>query len=69
MWRAPSANESVRARLPPDAVWFAGHMGQFVIVVPSQHLVVSRMGVALRGDHDEVIDQVLELVIDLLGHK
>jgi CubicO group peptidase (beta-lactamase class C family) len=69
MWRAPSANASVRARLPSDAVWFAGHMGQFVVVVPSQRLLVSRMGVALRGDHDEVIDQVLELVIDLLGHK
>jgi hypothetical protein len=57
---------SIRAQLPSDLVWFAGHMGQFVVVVPSKDLVVLRMGVALRGDHDEVLDQVMTLVVDLL---
>lgn len=66
IWRQPSPAipDALRARLPADLVWFAGHMGQFIVVVPSQDLVVLRMGVAF--DKDLARSQVFELVADLL---
>jgi hypothetical protein len=56
----------LRSRLPSDLVWFAGHMGQFMVVVPSQQLVVLRMGVAFNKDLSR--EQVFALVADLLDH-
>jgi len=58
---------ALRARLPKDVAYFAGHMGQFAIVVPSQQWVVLRMGVQPGGDgdFDDLIDEVLALVADL----
>jgi CubicO group peptidase (beta-lactamase class C family) len=51
MWRTPTDHlePSLRARLPGDLVFFAGHMGQFLIVVPSAKLLVLRMGVSADG--------------------
>ncbi len=70
IWRQPSEmiDPETRARLPEDLVWFAGHMGQFTIVVPSRKLVLLRMGVALRhsmGD-SPARDQSFRLAADLL---
>jgi CubicO group peptidase (beta-lactamase class C family) len=69
IWREASHNipEPLRARLPDDVIFFAGHMGQFVIVAPTQRLVVLRMGVSMQGTmhHDPALLQVLELVADL----
>lgn len=67
IWRQPAADipASLRARLPADLVWFAGHMGQFMVVVPSRGLVVLRMGVAF--DKTLARTQTFALVADLLA--
>lgn len=71
IWRqaSPKVDSGLRARLPEDLVFFAGHLGQFTVVVPSKNLVVLRMGVDLGGhmDHDTTLHDVLGLVADLLG--
>ncbi len=71
IWRqaSPTIEPHLRARLPGDMVFFAGHLGQFTVVVPSRKLVVLRMGVDLGGylDHDGTLQQVMGLVADLLG--
>lgn len=70
MWREASdmLAPELRKRLPDDLVWFAGHLGQYVIVVPSKNLVVLRMGVAHGGSmqRDPARSQVFDLVADLL---
>lgn len=70
MWREASAriDPKHRARIPDDMVWFAGHLGQFMLVVPSAKLVVLRMGVSVGGtmDHDLARDQLFDLVADLI---
>lgn len=67
VWRQPSdmIPADLRARLPQDMVWFAGHMGQFMVVVPSRQLVVLRMGVAF--DKDLARTQTMALAADLLA--
>lgn len=57
----------MRGKLPKELAWFAGYMGQYVIVVPSRQLVVLRMGASL--DQQPVTDRVFSLVIDLLALK
>lgn len=66
IWRQPSPQipAELRQRLPADLVWFAGHMGQYLIVVPSRNLVVLRMGVAF--DKDLSRHQAVALAADLL---
>jgi len=66
IWRQPSAAipDAIRARLPADLVWFAGHMGQFLVIVPSHKLVVLRMGVSFEKDQARA--QVFEAVADLI---
>lgn len=66
IWRQPSTAipDAVRARLPADLVWFAGHMGQFLVIVPSHNLVVLRMGVSF--EKDQAREQVFEAVADLV---
>ena len=67
VWRQPAEDipAALRARLPQDLLWFAGHMGQFVVVVPSRNLVVLRMGVAF--DKTLARTQTMALVADLLA--
>jgi hypothetical protein len=70
IWRQRSerVDPTVRARLPDDMVWFAGHLGQYTIVVPSAKLVVLRMGVSLGSSMgpDPLRTRVFELVRDLI---
>ena len=66
IWRLPATQipETLRPRLPADLVWFAGHMGQFMVVIPSQRLVVLRMGVAM--DKDGARERLFSAVADLV---
>jgi CubicO group peptidase (beta-lactamase class C family) len=69
IWRlaSPSISPALQARLPSDLVWFLGHVGQIMVVVPSRNLVVLRMGVAF--DSALAKTQVFTLVADLLDAK
>lgn len=52
-------------RLPPDAYWAAGFMGQNTVVIPSRDLVVVRLGPSAGGSSgylNEVVGDVLEAV-------
>lgn len=66
IWREPSdmIPAELRARLPDDLVWFAGHMGQFTVIVPSEKLVITRIGVAF--DKPAARRKVFALAADLL---
>ncbi|HEX5371340.1 MAG TPA: serine hydrolase [Aquabacterium sp.] len=66
IWRQPAQAipAELRARLPGDLVWFAGHMGQYVVIVPSRQVVVARMGASF--DKPETIRRVFSAVADLL---
>lgn len=66
LWRVPNLPADLRGRLPADTVWFAGHLGQYVVVVPSRRLVVLRMGVAFDSK-EQSKRQVFSLVADLLA--
>ena len=70
IWRqaSPRIGEPLRSRLPTDLVFFAGHLGQFTMVVPSEQLVVVRMGVAHGTSmaRDTTLQLTLALVADLL---
>jgi CubicO group peptidase (beta-lactamase class C family) len=69
MWRedSPRIEPEVRAKMPDDMVWFAGHLGQFMLVIPSKKLVVLRMGVSVGGtmDYDLARVQTFALATDL----
>jgi hypothetical protein len=66
IWRQPSHRIAprLRDRLPTDLVWLAGHMGQYLVVIPSARLLVLRMGVAF--DADASVGEVFELVAELV---
>ena len=66
IWRQAPDNipEELQQRLPEDLVWFAGHMGQYTVIVPSENLVVLRIGVAF--DEAGARNQVFALTADLL---
>lgn len=65
LWRhsASAIPAQLRARLPSDLVWFAGHMGQFMAIVPSKNIVALRMGVAF--DKDDARTRFFAAVADL----
>jgi CubicO group peptidase (beta-lactamase class C family) len=70
LWRreAHLVAPPLQARLPSDLVFFAGHMGQFVAIVPSKRLIVVRMGASLGDERVRTIarDQLFELVAALV---
>jgi CubicO group peptidase (beta-lactamase class C family) len=51
-------------RAPRDAFFGRGYLGQFIVVIPSERLVVVRMGLTHRPDPDETIG---ELVGDVMA--
>ncbi|PJI91107.1 serine hydrolase domain-containing protein [Luteimicrobium subarcticum] len=66
-WSNTRADGSViDDRLPADTYYADGHDGQYVIVVPSQKLVVARLGFTPTRDDDRVMTMTSELV-DALG--
>jgi CubicO group peptidase (beta-lactamase class C family) len=70
IWRGASdmIEARVRAKLPADLVWFAGHLGQYVVIVPSRRLVVLRMGVSPGTMRvDSARDRVFALASELLS--
>jgi CubicO group peptidase (beta-lactamase class C family) len=49
---------------PHDAFFARGFMGQFVVIIPSRHLVVTRFGAsAVRGDDIESMDRLIADII------
>jgi len=50
-------------RVPQDAYWSAGFMGQVTLVIPSRDLVVVRMGPSPGGFYpylNEVVGRIIE---------
>ncbi|MAL99543.1 MAG: hypothetical protein CL583_13955 [Alteromonadaceae bacterium] len=68
-WRKASEKipAELRQRLPDDLIWFAGHMGQFTVIIPSMDLVVLRMGAAF--DEDGALEQTFSLAADLAEQR
>ncbi|MCA0252752.1 MAG: beta-lactamase family protein [Actinobacteria bacterium] len=65
-WANQRADGTVRyAELPADTYWASGHDGQWLVVVPSEQLVVARLGFTPEAD-EQVVELVAELV-DALG--
>jgi len=53
---------------PGDAYFARGHMGQFVVVVPSRRLVIVRLAIsAVKGDDIEAADRLVGEVLSALG--
>lgn len=53
--------------LPEDTFYASGHDGQKVIVVPSEQLVVARLGFTPEADDEPSEVQLVEDVIAALG--
>ena len=50
--------------MPRDAFYASGVLGQYVIIVPSQHLVIARFGIS-ANQYD--IEGVSRLVADVIA--
>jgi CubicO group peptidase (beta-lactamase class C family) len=48
VWRRGPSGEDARFALPADTYWLQGHDGQSIAIVPSQQLVVVRLGLTPR---------------------
>jgi len=52
------------AHAPQDAFFARGFMGQFIAVIPSERLVIVRLGVShVRGDDIEETDRIVAEVL------
>jgi CubicO group peptidase (beta-lactamase class C family) len=53
-------------RIPADAYWAAGHMGQRTMVIPSRDMVIVRQGPS-PGDFNPFINKVVGDILDAVG--
>ncbi|MGH7553653.1 MAG: serine hydrolase domain-containing protein [Longimicrobiales bacterium] len=53
-------------RVPEDAYWMAGYMGQTTMIIPSRDLVVVRHGPSPGGDR-QYFEELVARVLDALG--
>lgn len=53
-------------RMPPDAYWPAGFMGQNTVIVPSREMVIVRLGPS-PGDFAPYLNKVVGDVLDAVG--
>jgi CubicO group peptidase (beta-lactamase class C family) len=58
----PNAKGRVRAGMPRDAYYAAGNLGQRCVIIPSQHMVVVRMGDSVDGDIGGLTRLVREVI-------
>ena len=56
------ARGRIRAGMPEDAFYGSGNLGQRVVIIPSAHLVIVRLGLTHSPDFD--IEGLLRLVAD-----
>jgi len=59
------ARYRIKAGIPADAFMARGSAGQYVVVIPSQHLVVARFGMAFDKRND--LDMVARVIRDVLS--
>lgn len=57
-----------RDRIPEDAYWAAGHMGQETVVIPSRDMVIVRQGPS-PGGFGAYIDRVMGDILDAVGER
>jgi len=55
----------VESSLPADAYFAEGHDGQWIVVVPSQDLVVVRLGFSPAVDDERVVRLAADLIAAL----
>lgn len=61
--RGPGNKPDAKFGLPDDIVWMLGHDGQSIAIIPSQHLVVVRMGLTpgrLRYKPQLMVGRIIE---------
>lgn len=63
IWNAPWG----MPRLPKDMYYARGALGQYVVIVPSERLVVVRMGISI--DYGTGIDDLVAAIIAALHHR
>jgi CubicO group peptidase (beta-lactamase class C family) len=63
VWNAPWG----MPQLPKDMYYARGALGQYVVIVPSEHLVVVRMGISI--DYGTGIDDLVAAIIDALHRQ
>lgn len=69
--REPSDADGWQAwpELPEDTYYMSGYQGQHVLVIPSRHLVVVRLGFTPARNHglEELVSELLEALPDLVA--
>jgi CubicO group peptidase (beta-lactamase class C family) len=65
----PGSGELSWPSLPPDTFAMRGHQGQFVVGIPSQGLIVVRLGLSefLNWDMESFVSEILALLPHTLG--
>jgi len=68
--RGDSKGAQYRAALgmPRDAFYASGVLGQYVIIVPSQNLVIARFGISANRYDIEGVSRLVADVMEALGH-
>jgi CubicO group peptidase (beta-lactamase class C family) len=67
LWTNQGDSEGARKRIafgmPADAIHARGQFGQYVVIIPSQRMVVVRLGTASSGGDPEGVSQLVAAVI------